>query len=119
MSDIFNTKQQKEYRRNLRNKATETERLLWGFLRKKGLGVKFVRQYGIGKYIVDFYCPQKKLAIEIDGGQHNKEKAIAYDKQRTDYIRGFGIEVLRFSNSDVFNNIDEVCDDILRWIKMH
>jgi len=116
MTKIFNTTKQKKYRKTLRNNATETEKLLWGFLRKKRLGVKFVRQYGIGKYIVDFYCPSKELVIEIDGSQHKKDNAVVYDKQRTEYLEEIGITVLRFSNNDIYNRIDEVCNEILKWI---
>ncbi len=113
MKKIFNNCKQKKIRQKLRNNATETEQLLWGILRKKNLGVKFVRQYGIGEYIVDFYCPQKKLAIEIDGGQHFYEENIKYDQKRTLYLNKLGIKVIRFTNADVFNNLENVCNEII------
>ncbi|HNW71922.1 MAG TPA: endonuclease domain-containing protein [Candidatus Paceibacterota bacterium] len=73
-------------RRELRRKQTKQEGLLWKSIRNRNLGVKFRRQYSIGGYILDFYCPEIKLVIEIDGSGHNAREEILYDKQRTEYL---------------------------------
>ena len=70
--------------------------------------MKFFRQYSFGPYILDFYCPQKKLAVELDGGQHNQPDNIEYDKVRSEYLKAHGIETLRFWNNDVLMNIEGV-----------
>ena len=104
-------------RRKLRKNQTEAEARLWSCLRKKGLGYKFVRQYGVGKYILDFYCPLKKLAIEIDGSQHAEEENELYDTVRTKYLESGNIRVLRFWNNEVLSNMDGVLDKILEELE--
>lgn len=104
--------------RNLRKNMTEQERKLWQFLRKKSIdGLKFRRQYPIGNYIVDFICNEKKLIIEVDGGQHNEAQNIAYDKERTEFLENKGYKVIRFWNSDIDNNIEGVYQEILKNLK--
>ena len=104
-----------ENARNLRKNMTKQERILWTFLRKKNINnLKFRRQYPIGNYIVDFICNEKKLIIEIDGGQHNENKNITYDQERTKYLESKGYKVIRFWNNDIDNNIEEVYLDILK-----
>lgn len=77
MTRIYNRAVYKTRRKELRNNPTKTEKILWAFLKGKKLsGYKFRRQYGVGKYIVDFYCPQMKLAIELDGEMHDSEFAM-------------------------------------------
>lgn len=99
----------KERRRELRRNQTDAERFLWNMLRNKQLcGAKFFRQYSFGPYIMDFYCPAVKLAIELDGGQHGQPGNMAYDQARTEYLNADGIEVIRFWNSDVMDNMDGV-----------
>ena len=71
----------------------------------------------IGKYIVDFYCSSAKLAIELDGGQHYKNSAIARDDERTQWLNHNGIYVLRFLNSDISNNLSDVCSIIDTLVK--
>ncbi len=111
---IFNTKPQKRVRQRLRNNSTEAEKFLWSKLkRKQFLGYKFRRQHGIGKYIVDFYCPHATLAIELDGVTHYTDEQIAYDKEKEGFIRAKGIQVLRFTNEDVYKRIDIVLEAIL------
>lgn len=75
-------------------------------------GYKFYRQYGIGNYIADFYCPKLKLVIELDGGQHYTEEGLEYDKTREDYMSSLGIKTIRFSNSDIMKNIEGVLEII-------
>lgn len=97
-------------RRDLRTKSTPAENLLWNKLRRKSLGWKFKRQFSIDNYVVDFYCPDKKLAIELDGNVHKYRKE--YDEYRTKYINAFGIKEIRFRNDEIINNIGEVIKQI-------
>ncbi len=106
MYDIFNKSNHLIARRMLRKNPTPEEYKLWNFLRNKNLGVKFRRQHGIGPYIADFYCKEKNLIIELDGAQHGNEKE--YDKERDDHIKTLGIKVLRFWNSEINKNIEDV-----------
>ena len=76
------------------------------------LGYKFRRQYGVDQYVLDFYCPRLKLAIEVDGESHFMPGAEEQDKARQEYIEAYGIRFLRFMNPDVCENIDGVCQDI-------
>ena len=103
--------------RTLRKNMTKQERILWQFLRKKSInGLKFRRQYPVGNYIVDFICNAKKLIIEIDGGQHNEDKNIIYDNERTKYLETKGYKVIRFWNHDIDNNIESVYREILKHL---
>lgn len=96
----------KKLRRKLRKNMTAPERKLWRRIRKKQLGAKFRRQHQIKEYIVDFYCPQKNLVIEIDGDTHYaNEKSRKQDKKRDKKLNKQGIKVLRFTNSEVMKNI--------------
>ncbi len=106
---IFNTIQTKTIRKTLRRTQTDAERKLWSRLRNKQFyGYKFYRQYGVGKYIADFYCPKLKLIVEADGGQHYEEKGELKDRKRDEYFALMHITVERFSNSDILKNIDDV-----------
>lgn len=109
---FFESPNLKERRQELRNKATDVEQILWQKLRRNQTGVKFRRQYSIGGYIVDFYCPSKRLAIELDGKQHLLKDSKEYDLHRTKYIGGVNITVVRFMNKEVFSNINEVLNKI-------
>lgn len=101
----FNKPTERAKRQALRNNATPAERRLWQHLKGAQRGTKFRRQYSIDAYVLDFYAPQLKLAIEIDGDSHFSAQAIEYDQQRTVYLESFGIEVLRFTNLEVFENL--------------
>ena len=92
----------------LRENMTEEEKKLWEFLRLKPQGFKFRRQHPFSRYVLDFYCPELKLAIEIDGSSHNGLKAQAYDHQRQQFVESFGIQFLRFTNHLVYEQIDFV-----------
>jgi very-short-patch-repair endonuclease len=99
--------------RELRGRATDAERLLWRLLRSRQfLGLKFRRQHPVGPYIVDFYCAVRKLVVELDGGQHFTIEGQAYDRRRTEYLAMRGIRVLRFTNSELFENTDGVLEII-------
>jgi very-short-patch-repair endonuclease len=113
MGYVYNRPRQKRLRQHLRNTATDAERLLWSSLKgSQLLGYKFRRQQGIGQYVVDFYCPDKKVAIEIDGVTHWTEQEQKRDRARQDYIEALGIRVLRFTNNNIYTNKDGVLNMI-------
>jgi very-short-patch-repair endonuclease len=95
-------------RRVLRKDATPQEVILWSRLRNNQLGKKFRRQYTIGRYIIDFYCVEERLVIEIDGAQHFNEIAVQYDSARTTFLQQQDCRVLRFPNNEININIDGV-----------
>jgi very-short-patch-repair endonuclease len=109
---FYNTKL-KQISRKLRSDMTDAEKFLWSSLRSKQLkGYQFYRQRIIGDYIVDFYCPKASLIIELDGGQHYTEEGIKKDFERDNYLRGQGYKVIRFSDRDVFENLNGVIERI-------
>ena len=100
----------------LRKNATKEENLLWyNFLRR--YNPQFRRQYVIGNYIVDFYCHQAKLVIELDGSQHCDPEEMEYDRVRTEYLQSLGLYVLRISNLDTIQQFENVCHFIDRVVK--
>ena len=112
MQDIMNNPENKSARKNLRNCSTSAEATLWKLIKDKQIdGLKFRRQHSVGSYILDFYCPQIKLAIELDGEVHNRQQD--YDEQRSYFLnRVEGIEVLRFENRTVFENPEQIIWEI-------
>jgi very-short-patch-repair endonuclease len=104
----LNIKPLKDRRRLLRKDETESESILWGYLRNRKLGFRFVRQFSVDNYVLDFYCPQKKLGIEIEGGIHQRRENRVYDKYRESYLGAFGVKVIKFKNKEVVTQIDEV-----------
>ena len=93
--------------RELRNNLTDAERVLWRHIRLRQLGGhKFRRQRPVGPYIVDFICLEKRVVIEVDGGQHSEQKA--YDDKRSAWLRSEGFTVLRFWDQEVLTQIDNV-----------
>ena len=103
--------------RQLRNKSTEAEILLWSKIRFRQLkNLLFYRQKPLGGYIVDFYCPKAKLVIEVDGAQHFEANAQEYDQVRDEYLQNLGLIVLRFTNLDVLGNIEGVVEVIERHL---
>ena len=103
--------------RNLRHKQTDAERNLWSRLRRSQLnGVKFRRQQPVGDYIVDFISFEKRLIIEIDGGQHIESTKNENDRARTEYLESRGYRVIRFWNTDIMQNIEDVIDEILNTL---
>ena len=118
LTKIYNKESQTEIRRSLRNNMSPIEVILWSRLKGKQIdGLKFRRQFGVGPYIVDFYCPQLKLAIEIDGESHYQGNAQEYDSERQKVIESYGIRFLRFSNKDVLNSIEGVIQRILHTVE--
>ena len=118
MTQLKNRKSLKQYRRDLRKRATLTERILWNYLRGKRQGHKFFRQYSIGSYIVDFYCTKAELAVELDGMHHYlDDKVIKYDKKRTTFLESKGVEVIRFKNKEVYDDVQRVLGQILSRVE--
>jgi very-short-patch-repair endonuclease len=102
--------------RQLRQNATDAERLLWKKLRFWQIdGLKFRHQQPLGQYIVDFVCLEKRLVVEVDGGQHAENAN--YDTQRDDWLRDQGFVVLRFWNHDVLKNITDVTERIFQTLQ--
>ena len=101
--------------RKLRKSQTDAERKLWLILRNRQLsGVKFRRQFPVGKYVIDFYSSEYKLGIEADGGQHYEDKGKKQDELRTKELTKYGVKIVRFSDLDILNNIDGVYEIIQR-----
>jgi len=114
---IFNNLKLKEKRKELRNNMTNAERLLWTELKgKKISGYKFRRQHSIGIYIPDFYCTGLKLAIEVDGPTHCTDIEVKYDDERQKEIENLGIQFLRFTNDEIYNNLYNVIEKIKETI---
>jgi len=100
------------FARQLRKEMTKEERHLWyDFLRF--CSPRFRRQEVIGNYIADFYCHEAKLVVELDGSQHLQEKDMIYDAQRTAFFQSLNIDVIRYYNSDINQNFDGVCHNLL------
>lgn len=100
-------------RRQLRKNLTEPEKILWSKLSRKSFsGIKFRRQHGIDNYVVDFYCPDKKLIIEVDGDSHTEVESLRKDKVRTKYLASLGYKIVRYNNRDVLYNIEGVLEDL-------
>ena len=113
MTVHFNRTSQKQRRRFLRNHLSKPEAILWSHLsRHQMLGCKFRRQYSVDQYMIDFYCPELKLAVEVDGECHFTEHAKEHDRSRQEYIETFGIRFFRVTNADVLENLYGVLEKI-------
>ncbi len=113
---VFTRKEQVVLRQELRNNPTTAEVVLWNLLRRKQIdGLKFRRQHSVGEYIMDFYCPELKLCIEIDGRVHEQTEAFVHDMKRTEYLNSQGITIFRYSNEVVFNQPNGIIDSIKRF----
>ena len=110
---FYNLKKHTKTRKALRNNMPLAEVILWTHLKRKRFrGLKFRRQYGIDRYVVDFYCPKLRLAIEVDGINHLGKKQKLKDQKRQAEIESCGIKVLRYMNTDIYDNIDGVVEDL-------
>jgi len=99
----------KDRARRMRKRPTPTEDLLWQALRNRQLGgLKFLRQHPIGPTIVDFYCHEKRLVIEVDGGIHLNEEVKDYDKARQEYLEAYGVRILRCGADEVKSDLKAV-----------
>jgi very-short-patch-repair endonuclease len=112
---IFNKKKLQPYRKALRNNLTSAEVSLWNLLKNKQLsGRKFRRQHSIGNYIVDFYCPEEMLIIELDGDAHGEYNQIVKDECRDNYLNNLGFIIIRFENKLVFKDPEFVINEIIK-----
>jgi len=103
-----------------RTQPTAAEALLWSRLRNRQIGgPKFRRQHPIGAFVMDFYCSEHRLAVEVDGGQHFEPGAIAKDGQRTARLELLGIQMLRFTNLEVLTEMDGVLERIFDAVSQH
>ncbi len=108
MTIHFNNEEQKSIRRRLRKEQTFTEKIIWRYLKDRNfLGCKFRRQYSIDRYVIDFYCPELKLAVEIDGGVHDLENVKEKDEIRENYLKDFGVTFVRIKNDEFFGNAEK------------
>ena len=103
--------------RALRQAMTPAEKILYAALRGRKLaGLKFRRQHPFGQYILDFYCVEKKLVVEADGGGHLEPEQIAWDEARSEYLAEQGILILRFPNHQILNELENVLDQIVKIV---
>ena len=118
MTQLYNKNSEKEKRRKLRQDIVKAEKIIWDKIRNRQIeDCKFRRQYSVDKYVIDFYSPILKLAIEIDGESHFKDGVAEYDRKRQSYIEYLGITFLRFTNNDVYDNLDAVLESIAMKVK--
>ena len=103
----------KEYAHENRKSPTEAEMALWKSIKNKKLGVKFLRQFIIDRFIVDFICRESKLIIEVDGAYHSEPIQVKDDIQRTSFLQSLGYRVIRFTNEEILFDIDKVLHNII------
>ena len=118
MTKHYNKKSEQEKRRVLRREMTYCEKIVWLHLRKKQLGYRFLRQYSVDYYVIDFYCPKLKLAVEIDGDVHNLPDQKEYDAKRQKYLESFGITFIRITNEEFLGNPNMAFEKIKDAIKI-
>jgi len=105
------------HKRRLRSNQTTAEQLLWGKLRGKHIpGVKFSRQHGIGPYVVDFFCPERELVVEVDGDVYTNTRQETKDQQRDLYLQSLGLTIIRYTNDEIFKNLDGVLEDLIQCL---
>jgi very-short-patch-repair endonuclease len=113
---IHNRVELKNFRKFLRNNCTQAESILWNYIKGRQLdGRKFRRQHSVGSYILDFYCPEEKLAIELDGAHHFTPEGMARDEKRTQYLNTLNINVLRFENDLILRHTSFVLSEIKKY----
>jgi len=106
MTRRYNLVPLKPRRRQLRQDSTLAEQVLWDEIRNKKLGIRFVRQYSIDGYVMDFYSPKARLGVELEGEIHKYRKN--YDSYRERYLKAFNVQILKFTNEEVFKDITQV-----------
>lgn len=115
---LNNIAEYKEKRRLLRNNSTPAEAVMWQILKgDKLLGTRWRRQFSVGPYILDFYCPSLKLAIELDGALHYTDSGYHHDSVRENFLSDLGIEVLRFENKTIWNGQEAIIESVTRKIE--
>ena len=118
MGELYNRKKDNEKRKKLRHEMSKAEVLLWCELKGKQFsGYKFRRQYGVGGFVIDFYCPELRLAIEVDGATHSTDEEIEYDKKRENIISDYNIYFFRFINEEIYSDLHNVKEKIRLVIK--
>ena len=111
----FNNKELKEIRKALRLNGTSAEAVMWTQIKGRKInGRKWRRQFSVGPFIIDFYCPELKLGIELDGAPHFSPGGNEADEVRTNYLRGNGIRIIRFENKDIWTSLEGVIETIDR-----
>jgi len=117
---ILNKVSMKSRRKALRNNMPKAEIILWSKLKGNQLkDYKFRRQHSIGKFVVDFFCPKLKLVIEVDGNSHFLDKKSEQDYERQKYIESQGIRFLRFTNTDIYQNMNDVLTTVEKYIEKY
>jgi very-short-patch-repair endonuclease len=109
---FYNTENRKSLRKKLRKSMPKGEILLWQKLKTKQLGYKFRRQYGVGPFVLDFYCREIRLGIEVDGLTHDHTKQVVYDRERQKYLEAKKIKIIRFNSEEIFKDTDNVVERI-------
>jgi very-short-patch-repair endonuclease len=118
VTELYNRHSEKVKRQILRNNMPQAERVLWQKIKgRQLLGCKFRRQYSVGVFVIDFYVIELKLALEIDGSSHLTPEAREYDLHRERFLESAGIQVIRFTNSQVYDELDDVLKTISSWIE--
>jgi very-short-patch-repair endonuclease len=110
MTKLYNRNSGKGKRRSLRNNATQAEKLFWLGLNDEQCGARFRRQYGVEDFIIDFYSPEVRLGIELDGNYHNTEEELAYDAWRQAIIQKHDITIIRFRDEEILNGYDAAAE---------
>jgi len=118
MTKHYNKKSEQEKRRSLRNNMTYCEKIVWLHLKKRQLGYRFLRQYSVDHFVIDFYCPELKLAAELDGDVHEIPEQKEYDKARQKYLEAFGIQFIRIKNEEFLGNPNKAFSKIEKSIKI-
>ena len=116
MTKHYNKKSEQQKRRSLRNNSTYCEKIVWLHLRKKQSGYRFLRQYSVDHFVIDFYCPGLKLAVELDGDIHNLPEQKDYDIARQKYLEAFGINFIRIKNEKFLGNPNKAFSKIEKKI---
>jgi very-short-patch-repair endonuclease len=113
MTKVFNKKKLQSRRRILRHNLSKAEAVLWTYIKNKQiLGQRFLRQFSIESYIVDFFCPKLHLAIEVDGISHTYISDIKKDIKRQKKIESYGVSFLRFTNEEILGDLNEVLEEV-------
>lgn len=117
MTEFFNRRSEKTKRQELRKNMPPAEVILWSRLKgRQLLGCKFRRQYSVGSFVIDFYAPEIKLGIELDGDSHYQHGAAKYDERRQRFIESTGVSMVRFLNTDIYDNLNGVLEIIAERI---
>lgn len=113
---LYNNKNLKEKRKELRSNSTSAEAILWKMLKGKQIeGKRWRRQFSIGNYIIDFYCPEIKLAIELASNEHYTVIGKFNDERREEYLNSLGIKIIRFENKDIWCSTNLILETIRKY----